>query len=74
MTVDDYGREPEERRAVCRSTLKAQTPVGLFNSEYVWLFDFDESGKKPISVAEFVDTQSMNVIRYKLAGAGLAAG
>jgi ketosteroid isomerase-like protein len=70
MKIDDYMAVPEDRRAVCRSSMTAQTAVGPFSNEYVWFFKFDESGKKIVEIAEFFDGIAARDIlgRFKEAG------
>ena len=69
-TVDDYLGDPEERRSVVRASVDATTAVGPFKNEYVFFFDFDESGEKITKITEFVDSvASMDIQRrFKEAG------
>ena len=71
MTIDDYFAAPEARRAVVRSTLCANTPVGPYNNEYVWIFTFSESGEEIVSITEFMDTKAVEDFRIRLDKAGL---
>lgn len=70
MTIDDYVAAPEDRRAVCRSTLQATTPVGAYDNEYVWFLTFDDRGKIT-RITEFMNTQAVADLRSRLKEAGL---
>lgn len=72
MTIDEYIGTPEERRAVVRSSLFANTPVGPYKNEYIWLLTFDESGQKIVNITEFMDTKAVADLRSRLAEAGTA--
>ena len=71
MTIDDYIAVPSERRAVCRSSMSATTPVGPYNNEYVWFFTLDDSGQKIASITEFLDSKAAGDIVSKFVEAGL---
>ncbi|PSK42196.1 hypothetical protein B9Z65_4110 [Elsinoe australis] len=71
MTINDYLPAPSERRAVCRSSMVASTPVGEFRNEYVWFFTFDESGEHVTDIVEFLDSVATRDIRSRLGEAGL---
>lgn len=58
MTMDDYLAVSEERRCVARSSLEAETPVGIYKNEYVWFLDFDEIGKTIVKIVEFLDASA----------------
>ena len=71
MVMDDYLSAPEDRRAVCRSTLDATTKVGDYHNEYIWILTFDESGEKITRITEMLDTQSVVDLRARVKEAGL---
>lgn len=71
MTIDDYLGIPEERRAVVRSTMVADTHAGEYRNEYIWFFAFDETGEKIVKITEFMDTQAVADFRTKMKDAGL---
>lgn len=71
MTINDFVAAPADRRAVCRSSMKAMTPAGKFENEYVWFFTFDESGKKITHIEEFLDSKATKEIRARFDAAGL---
>ena len=66
MTINDYMAVPEERRAVCRSSLEAMTPYGPYNNEYVWFFYFNESGDQVVRITEFLDSKAAADILAKV--------
>ncbi|KAK3706625.1 hypothetical protein LTR37_012634 [Vermiconidia calcicola] len=55
MDIDYYLAVPEERRAVCRSSLSATTAVGPYSNVYVWFLTFDDKGEKITSITEMLD-------------------
>jgi len=71
MTIDDYMAIPSQRRAVCRSSMTATTPVGPYSNVYVWFLEFDESGEKIVIIEEFYDTKAAGELLGKLKDAGL---
>ncbi|KXT00855.1 hypothetical protein AC578_961 [Pseudocercospora eumusae] len=66
MTIHDYLAVPEERRAVCRSSMSATSPAGPFNNEYVWFLTFNESGNKITLIEEFLDSKATSDLRERL--------
>lgn len=72
--MDDYLAMPEERRAVARSSVEADTPVGPCKNEYVWFLDFDEDGKKIVKIVEFLDASAAKVLLGLLRGGGYVEG
>lgn len=70
MTLDDYVAAPEVKRAVARSHVEAQTPVGPYHNEYVWFFTFDQSGQKITQITEFIDVEAAKSIMHSLAAEG----
>ncbi|TKA81681.1 hypothetical protein B0A55_01345 [Friedmanniomyces simplex] len=70
-TVHEYLAVPSERRAVCRTSLDADTPVGRYRNDYVWFFTFDETGQKVVSITEFLDSKAGAELLGKLTEAGL---
>lgn len=71
MTIEDYMAVPSERRAVCRTSLSATTPVGPYSNEYVWFLKFDESGEKIVSIVEFFDSKAAAEVLARFREAGL---
>ena len=74
MTINDYIAAPDQRRAVCRSSMKATTPVGPYSNEYVWFLSFDETGSQIVSITEFMDSKAVSEFRSRLAEAGDQSG
>ncbi len=72
MTIDDYLAVPAERRAVCRLSMTATTPVGEYDNEYVFFFDFNESGTKLTKIVEFLDATKVAELRDRFAKAGMS--
>lgn len=70
-TIHEYLAVPNERRAVCRTSLKAKTPVGDYRNDYVWFFSFDDTGRHIVSITEFVDSKAGAELLGKLTEAGL---
>ncbi|KAK3655183.1 hypothetical protein LTR56_003604 [Elasticomyces elasticus] len=70
-TIHDYLAVPNERRAVCRTSLTADTSVGPYANDYVWFFTFDEDGRKIVSITEFMDSKAGAEMLRKLTEAGL---
>ncbi|CAK1365529.1 hypothetical protein CB0940_09966 [Cercospora beticola] len=70
MTLEDYISVPAERRAVARSSVKAQSPVGSYENDYVWFLNFDEEGKKIVKIVEFVDGLAAKELLGKLKEGG----
>ncbi|EME48328.1 hypothetical protein DOTSEDRAFT_67418 [Dothistroma septosporum NZE10] len=70
MTIHDYLAVPEDRRAVCRSSMAATTPAGPLNNEYVWFLTFDVTGDKIIRIEEFLDSKATTELRIKLREGG----
>lgn len=71
MTIKDYLAVPAERRAVCYSTMDAESIVGPFKAEYVWFLRFDESGGKFTEIVEFMDTKATTDVLTRIqAGQG----
>ena len=71
MVIDDYVSAPEDRRAVCRSTMDSTTKVGPYHNEYIWILTFDDRGEKITSITEFLDTQAVADLRARLKEAGI---
>ena len=71
MIIDDYLAVADERRAVCRSSVSATTPVGPYSNEYVWFLVFDETGQKIVSITEFFDSKAAADLLAKFVDAGL---
>lgn len=67
MTIVNYMAVPSERRAVCLSSLSANTRAGPYSNEYVWFFDFDETGEKIVNIEEFMDSSAVKDLRSRLA-------
>lgn len=65
MVINDYLAAPEERRAVCRSSITATTPFGPYSNDYVWFFDFNETGDKIVRITEFFDSKAAAEILAK---------
>lgn len=74
MTIDDYVADLDQRRAVCRSSLEATSPVGRYTNEYVWFLSFDESGEKITNITEFMDTKAAGDLLSKLREQGYIKG
>ncbi|KAK1064290.1 hypothetical protein LTR74_008767 [Friedmanniomyces endolithicus] len=70
-TIHDYLAVPTELRAVCRTSLDADTPVGPYHNDYVWFFTFDSTGQSIVSIIEFVDSKAGATLLGKLNEAGL---
>ncbi|TKA81655.1 hypothetical protein B0A55_01350 [Friedmanniomyces simplex] len=70
-TVHDYLAVPSELRAVCRTSLDADTPVGSYHNDYVWFFTFDKTGQFIVSITEFMDSKAGAKLLGKLTEAGL---
>ena len=70
MKIDDYLQVPNERRAMVRCQMDAQTPVGPFHNEYVWFFTFTEDGTKVTEITEFFDRKAAEDIVAKLKESG----
>ena len=66
MTMDDYLAVESERKAVVRSTMRADAPWGLFENEYVWYLTFTEDGLLITDIVEFIDSLSTREVRGKL--------
>lgn len=71
MIIDDYIGAPEERRAVVRSHLDANTPVGPYHMEYIWFLTFEEGGRKIVKVDEYLDTKALEDLQTRLKEARL---
>lgn len=69
--MDDYLAVPSERHCVCRSSLTAQTPVGLYSNNHLWYLWFDESGTKITKIVEHVDAVAAKELFARLVEAGL---
>lgn len=46
--------------------MKAQSPVGSYENDYVWFLNFDEEGKKIVKIVEFVDGLAAKELLGKL--------
>lgn len=68
--MNDYMVVASERRVVCRSSMTANTPVGLLKNEYVWFLKFNEDGSKISSIVEFMDGIAAKSLLGKLSEAG----
>lgn len=66
MTIDDYIGAPEELRAVVRSSLDANTPVGPYHMEYIWFLTFEENGRKIVKIEEYLDTKALENLQIRL--------
>ncbi|KAK3676085.1 hypothetical protein LTR78_003835 [Recurvomyces mirabilis] len=66
MTIDDYLAVNTEKKAVVRSTMRADAPWGLFENEYVWYLTFTEDGRLITEIVEFIDSLSTQEVRAKL--------
>ncbi|KAK0851737.1 hypothetical protein LTS02_012641 [Friedmanniomyces endolithicus] len=71
ITIHDYLAVLSELRAVCRTSLDADTPVGPYHNDYVWFFTFDSTGQSIVSITEFVDSKAGAALLGKLKEAGL---
>ncbi|MCJ1288687.1 hypothetical protein MMC34_000216 [Xylographa carneopallida] len=72
LTVEDMLEDIEARRICMWLYAKADTAAGQYLNEYVWILQFDESGKQIISQKEYVDTLMQKEFYPKLQAAGLA--
>ena len=66
MTIKDYMAVPGERRAVAYSSMNATTRAGPYSNEYIWFFDFDDTGRQIVNIREFIDSQAVVDLRSKL--------
>ena len=72
LTCHDVVENVPERRIVMYLTARGDTDAGEYVNEYVWFFEFDESGDKIINHKEFVDTVMNRDFWPKLAAALVA--
>ena len=56
LVANDILEDQEARRLCMWLTAKADTAVGEYINEYVWLLDFDKSGTKIMASKEYSDT------------------
>ncbi|MCJ1449881.1 hypothetical protein MMC28_000209 [Mycoblastus sanguinarius] len=56
LTVNDLLEDKEARRICLYLSARADTMAGEYINEYMWLLDFDESGKKILQSKEYSDT------------------
>ena len=56
LTVDELVEDTANHRICMWLSARADTSAGEYVNEYVWLLDFDETGKKIIRTKEFSDS------------------
>ncbi|KAL8922364.1 MAG: hypothetical protein Q9208_005217 [Pyrenodesmia sp. 3 TL-2023] len=56
LTVDELIEDTANNRICMWLSARADTAAGEYINEYVWLLDFDESGKKITRTKEFSDS------------------
>ncbi|MCJ1402007.1 hypothetical protein MMC11_005226 [Xylographa trunciseda] len=69
LTIQDILEDSEARRICMWLYAKADTAAGEYLNEYVWILQFDESGKRIISQKEYVDTAMQKEFYPKLQAA-----
>ncbi|MCJ1281480.1 hypothetical protein MMC26_000800 [Xylographa opegraphella] len=74
LTVEDILEDVEARRICMWLYAKADTAAGQYLNEYVWILQFDESGKHIVSQKEYVDTVMQKEFYPKLQAACWAQG
>ncbi|MCJ1384421.1 hypothetical protein MMC17_007537 [Xylographa soralifera] len=72
LTVEDILEDIEARRICMWLYAMADTAAGEYLNEYVWILQFDESGKQIINQKEYVDTAMQKEFYPKLQAACLA--
>src|SRR5215469_2165473 len=55
LTVTELVEDVDERKICIWLLARADTAIGEYRNEYVWLMEFDESGEKIARMKEFVD-------------------
>jgi|SRR5579871_727209 len=55
LTVTELVEDVDQRKICMWLLARADTAVGEYRNEYVWLMEFDESGEKIAGMKEFVD-------------------
>lgn len=68
--MHDYFASVENRRATVHAVMEAQTDVGPYRNEYIFLLSFDESGEKLVKVVEMLDSAAAKEVREKMRIAG----
>ncbi|KAL8945616.1 MAG: hypothetical protein Q9222_007865 [Ikaeria aurantiellina] len=66
LTLDELVEDLTNRRVCMWLSARADTAAGEYVNEYVWLLDFDESGKKIIQTKEYSDSLMMRDFFPKL--------
>ena len=56
LVVDDVIEDKDARTICMWLTAKANTAAGLYQNDYVWLWNFDESGTKILRSKEYSDS------------------
>ena len=56
LTVTDMLEDKDAARICLWMNARADTMAGVYNNDYVWLLEFDESGEKIICSKEYSDT------------------
>ncbi|KAL8700828.1 MAG: hypothetical protein Q9201_005237 [Fulgogasparrea decipioides] len=56
LTIDELIEDSANNRICMWLSARADTMVGEYVNEYVWLLDFDKSGKKIVRTKEFSDS------------------
>lgn len=58
--------DPDERSAAVHATAIGDTPLGPYENEHVFFFNFTEDGKKVYKAEEYVDTSYSEAFVKKL--------
>ena len=56
LKIDDLVEDTQNHRICMWLTARADTMAGEYVNEYVWLLDFDETGKKIVRSKEYSDS------------------
>ncbi|KAF2788561.1 hypothetical protein K505DRAFT_378830 [Melanomma pulvis-pyrius CBS 109.77] len=68
ITVDDVIEDVEQRKIAMFVRAEGQTPIGVYNNQYVWRMEFDEAGEKVDMWTEFVDVGMVRDFYPRLVG------
>ena len=68
LTVTELVEDVEQRKICMWLLARADTDVGEYRNEYLWLMEFDESGEKIVGTKEFVDVGMARDFWPKLKG------
>jgi hypothetical protein len=68
LTVTELLEDVEQRKVCVWLLARADTEVGKYRNEYVWLMEFDESGENIVGMKEFVDVGMARDFWPKLKG------